>query len=44
VPLESETHGGEDVAIYAIGPQAYLMRGVQEQTYIYQVMKEAFGF
>lgn len=44
VPLEYETHGGEDVAIYAIGPQAYLMRGVQEQTYIYQVMKEAFGF
>jgi len=44
VELESETHGGEDVAIYAIGPQAYLMRGVQEQTYIYQVMKEAFGF
>lgn len=44
VPLESETHGGEDVAIYAIGPQAYLMRGVQEQTYIYQVMKEALGF
>lgn len=44
VPLQSETHGGEDVAIYAIGPKAYLMRGVQEQTYLYQVMQEAFGF
>jgi len=44
VPLGSETHSGEDVAIYAGGPKAYLMQGVQEQSYIYQVMKEAFGF
>ena len=44
VPLHAETHGGEDVAIYATGPGAYLVHGVQEQSYIYQVMKEAFGF
>lgn len=44
VPLDAETHGGEDVAIYAIGPQAHLIHGVQEQSYIYQVMKAAFGF
>lgn len=44
VPLQGgETHAGEDVAIYAGGPKAYLMQGVQEQSYIYQVMKEAFG-
>lgn len=41
VPLASETHGGEDVAIYAIGPWAHLFQGVQEQSYIYQVMKHA---
>lgn len=44
IPSSSETHSGEDVAIYAIGPKAYLMRGVQEQSYIYQVMREAFGY
>lgn len=44
VPLSSETHAGEEVAIYAIGPKSYLIHGVQEQSYIYQVMKDAFGF
>lgn len=44
VPLSSETHSGEDVAIYAVGPRAYLLHGVQEQSYIYQVMKDAFGY
>uniref|UniRef100_A0A8D2IX30 Alkaline phosphatase n=1 Tax=Varanus komodoensis TaxID=61221 RepID=A0A8D2IX30_VARKO len=34
VPLVSETHGGEDVAILAKGPMAHLFHGVQEQTYI----------
>lgn len=40
-PLEAETHGGEDVAIYAIGPQAHLLHGVQEQNVIFHVMKAA---
>ncbi len=45
VPLQcGETHSGEDVAIFAGGPKAYLTHGVQEQSYIYQVMKDAFGF
>lgn len=44
VPLESETHGGEDVEIFAGGPKAYLFRGIQEQNYIFHVMKDAFGF
>src|SRR5687768_5422546 len=42
-PLESETHGGEDVPIFARGPQAHLFRGVREQNYIFHVMKHAFG-
>jgi alkaline phosphatase len=44
VPLGSETHGGEDVAIYAGGPQAYLFRGTMEQHTIYHVMRRALGF
>jgi len=44
VPLGSETHAGEDVAIFASGPKAYLVRGVMEQNWIYHVMREAFGF
>lgn len=44
VPLDSETHGAEDVAIFARGPKAHLFHGVQEQTYIYQVMAKALRF
>jgi alkaline phosphatase len=40
VPLSSETHAGEDVAIYATGPGAYLFHGVMEQSHIFHVMKE----
>jgi alkaline phosphatase len=43
VPLGSETHGGEDVAIYARGPQAHLVRGTMEQNWIFHVMREALG-
>ncbi|ERE82115.1 intestinal-type alkaline phosphatase [Cricetulus griseus] len=38
VPVKSETHGGEDVAIFARGPQAHLLHGVQEENYIAHVM------
>lgn len=41
VPHAFETHGGEDVAIYAGGPGAYLIHGVQEQNVIFHVMAEA---
>jgi alkaline phosphatase len=40
-PLSNETHGGEDVAIYANGPGAYLFHGVQEQNVIFHVMKDS---
>jgi hypothetical protein len=36
--LPSETHGGEDVAVYARGPWAHLLVGVYEQTVIPHVM------
>ncbi|XP_030181616.1 intestinal-type alkaline phosphatase [Lynx canadensis] len=38
VPLQSETHGGEDVAVFARGPQAHLVHGVQEQSFVAHVM------
>lgn len=38
VPLKSETHGGEDVAIYARGPMSHLFQNVHEQNYIAHVM------
>jgi alkaline phosphatase len=41
VPLSSETHAGEDVAIYVDGAGAYLVRGSIEQNWIFQLMKEA---
>ena len=41
VPLSSETHGGEDVAILAKGPMAHLFHGVQEQTYVAHAMAYA---
>ena len=44
VPLIDETHSAEDVPIYATGPGAYLIHGVQEQNYIFHVMLKAFGF
>lgn len=43
VPMGAETHAGEDVAIYADGPGAYLVRGTLEQNVIYHVMADALG-
>nr|WP_086937758.1 alkaline phosphatase [Thaumasiovibrio occultus] len=42
IPLSSETHSQEDVAILATGPKAWLFQGVVEQNYIFHVMNEAF--
>jgi alkaline phosphatase len=44
VPLGSETHGGEDVAVYARGPRAHLVHGSMEENWIFHVMREAYGF
>ncbi len=43
IPMASETHGGEDVAIFASGPQAYLIGGTVDEQYIYHVMAKASG-
>lgn len=41
VPLGSETHAGEDVAIFARGPGASLIQGTVEQNHIFHVMNYA---
>ena len=41
VHLGSETHGAEDVAIYATGPGSNMVHGVMEQNVIYHIMRKA---
>ena len=41
MPRRWDTHGGEDVPVYAHGPMAHLFRGVLEQTYIPHAMAYA---
>ncbi len=41
VPMDSETHAGTDVALYAQGPWAHLVGGVIEQNVIFHVMHHA---
>ncbi|KAG4072479.1 hypothetical protein HA402_004411 [Bradysia odoriphaga] len=41
VPLSSETHGGEDVGIWAAGPWSHLIRGTMEQHVIPHIMAYA---
>lgn len=43
VPLNSETHSGEDVAVYGRGPGAQWLSGVYEQNYLFHVMATALG-
>ena len=43
IPTWSETHGGQDVTIYASGPRAYLFGGVVEQNYIFHVIDDALN-
>ncbi|MEP7311406.1 MAG: alkaline phosphatase [Pseudomonadota bacterium] len=43
VGLRGETHGGEDVALYARGPRAALVRGSIDQNEIYHIMRLALG-
>jgi alkaline phosphatase len=44
IPLRSETHGGEDVAVFATGVNAYIIRGSMEENWIFYVMADAFRF
>lgn len=40
----SETHGGDDVALFAIGPRAHWVSGVMEQNMIFHIMAGAYGW
>ena len=40
----AETHAGEDVAIYAIGPAAHIFHGTLDNSSIFHVMKHAYRF
>ena len=44
IPTRSETHGGEDVALYGNGPGAERVRGVIEQNLIFDIIRKAFGW
>jgi alkaline phosphatase len=41
VPLADETHGGEDVGIFATGAGSQLIHGVMEENWIFYAMREA---
>ena len=43
IPLYSETHSGEDVALYATGAGSHMVRGVMEQHVIFHIMKTALN-
>lgn len=43
IPKMSETHSGEDVAIYATGAGSQTVHGTIEQNVIYHIMKHALG-
>ncbi|MDC7677186.1 alkaline phosphatase [Asticcacaulis machinosus] len=43
VPLSSAQHTGEDVPVYASGPQAHLVSGTVESTLLYEVMRYAIS-
>jgi len=37
-PLSSETHGGDDVGIWSVGPWSHLIHGTHQQSYLATVM------
>jgi len=44
VPMPAETHGGEDVPVYAWGPGSEVIAGTIEQNVIFHAMAHALGF
>ena len=44
VPGPAETHGGEDVPVYARGPGSTSVHGVIDQNEIFRIMKDAYGW
>ena len=43
VPLESETHVGEEIAAHATSPSAPLFQGTLEQNVVYHIMTSAMN-
>ena len=43
MPITSETHSAEEVAIYAVGAGSELVRGTVKNTFIHYVMAKALG-
>ncbi|MEO2169185.1 MAG: alkaline phosphatase [bacterium] len=43
IPQPMETHGGGDVAAYAVGPRSYLVSGTMEQNTLFHIMGYATG-
>jgi len=43
IPKETETHSGEDVPVYALGPGSHLVSGSNEQTIIFHAINHAGG-
>jgi alkaline phosphatase len=44
VPLAAETHGGEDVPVYAWGAGSEAVSGTLEQNAIFHILFRALGF
>ncbi len=44
IPLATEVHTGEDVALFAIGPQSHLVGGVIEQHVIFHIIAHTLGW
>lgn len=43
VPSRGESHGGQDVPVYATGPWAHLVSGVLEQNAMFHIIRHAMG-
>lgn len=43
IPLGSETHSGEDIALHAKGPSAQMAQGVVEQNMIFHIINNALA-
>ncbi|HAW74339.1 MAG TPA: alkaline phosphatase [Alteromonas australica] len=43
IPLSSETHSGEDIALHATGPGSQLAQGVVEQNVVFHLINQALG-
>lgn len=43
VPLGSETHAGEDVALFGAGPGSSLVRGTVRNSHVFRIIQSALG-